>query len=392
MRITILVGGRFHAFELAEELEARGYLSRLITSYPKWKVTKNYSVQKNKIITSNILKELIGILLYKLNLHNLLNFFFIYLNKYFENFSSKNVDYNNTDIIIGWSGFSYKTFIKSQEYKILKICERGSSHIMFQAEILKKEYEKFNLRIKFDERVIEKELKEYKIADYISVPSTFAKNSFLEKGTEEKKIILIPYGVELKDFFRTAKKDKIFRFISVGTIGIRKGSFYTLKAFDELKLPNCELLMIGNIENEFIPFKKQFNNNKKIKFIKHVNQRLLVNFYNQSDVFVISSIEDGFAMVILQALACGLPVICSANSGGSDKIEEGKHGFILNPGDINSLKEKMNFFFFNPENLINFKKNVNNLSPELSWKIYGNTIEQKYKDLLKKNFDPKKFF
>jgi glycosyltransferase involved in cell wall biosynthesis len=318
-------------------------------------------------------------------LSRFLYFLFKHLNKYFDNFASKSIDYKNTDIIIGWSGFSYKTFIKAKAYKIIKICERGSTHIKFQKEILQEEYKKFNIKFKLNEEEIEKEIKEYNLADYISVPSNFSKKTFLENGVEERKIITTPYGVDLSIFKNRPKTDKIFRFISVGRIGLRKGSFYTLKAFDELKLPNCELLMIGHIEDEFATIANQFKNNINILFINHVDQKLLTKFYNQSDVFIISSIEDGFAMVILQALACGLPVICTQNSGGSEEIIDGENGFILEPRNIQILKEKM-IFFLNPENLVNLKKKVGEITLNLSWKKYGDAIENKLKDLLKNNF------
>ena len=384
MRITILVGGKFHAFDLAQQLETKGHLLKLITTYPKWKVKKNYAIPKKKIITF-FFKELVERLIYKLRLTSFLYFLFKHINRYFENFASKNVDYKNTDIIIGWSGFSYKTFIKAKAYKIIKICERGSTHIKFQKEILQEEYKKFNLKYKFDEEEIEKEIKEYNLADYISVPSNFAKKTFLENGVEERKIITTPYGVDLLTFKKHPKTDKILRFISVGTVGVRKGSFYTLKAFDELKLPNCELLIIGHIEDEFLPIANRFKNNINIKFISHVDQKLLNKFYNQADVFIISSVEDGFAMVILQALACGLPVICSQNSGGSEKIIDGENGFVLEPRNIQILKEKMSFFL-SPENLANFKKKVDKINLNLSWDTYGDAIENKLKDLLKNNF------
>jgi glycosyltransferase involved in cell wall biosynthesis len=384
MRITILVGGKFHAFDLAQQLEAKGHLLKLITTYPKWKVTKNYDIPKEKIITF-FFKELVERLIYKFRLSKFLYFLFKHLNKYFENFASKSIDYKNTDIIIGWSGFSYKTFIKAKAYKIIKICERGSTHIKFQKEILQEEYKKFNIKFKFNEEEIEKEIKEYNLADYISVPSNFSKKTFLENGVEERKIITTPYGVDLSIFKNRPKTDKIFRFISVGRIGLRKGSFYTLKAFDELKIPNCELLMIGSIEDEFATIANQFKNNINIIFINHVDQKLLTKFYNQSDVFIISSIEDGFAMVILQALASGLPVICTQNSGGSEEIIDGENGFILEPRNIKILKEKM-IFFLNPENLVNLKKKVGKIISNLSWKKYGDAIENKLKDLLKNNF------
>lgn len=382
MKITILVGGRFHAFDLADQLEKRGHLLNLITSYPKWKTLKFANIDKKKIKTV-ILKEIIERTILKLRLTNYLTFLFKYLNKYFEYFASKKVDYKNSDILVGWSGFSYKAFQKSENYNIIKILERGSSHIKFQSEILSEEYKKFNIKYKIDPKLIEQELKEYDLADYISIPSKFVKKTFLQNRIEEKKLILVPYGVNLDNFYPQKKKDNIFRFIYVGTLSIRKGVWYTLKAFNELNLPNSELILVGSTDHDFLPLLKEFTSNKKIKILNHVSQNKLIEFYNISDVFIISSIEDGFAMVIPQALACGLPVICSDNSGGSELIKNGVNGYVVSIRDIYELKKKMNLLYEDKKHYIFLKETLSKLIKNLSWDRYGGLIVDTYSSLLK---------
>jgi glycosyltransferase involved in cell wall biosynthesis len=384
MKVTIVVGGKFHAFDLAEQLEKKSHLLNLITSYPKWKICKFYNIEKKKI-KSVVLKEIIERIIIKLKLSNYLNFIFFYLNKYFEYFASKKVDYKNSDILVGWSGFSHKAFQKSKNYNIIKILERGSSHIKYQTEILLEEYKKFNLKYKIDPNLIKQELIEYDLADFISIPSEFVKKSFLQNRIEEKKIILNPYGVNLNNFYPKKKKDNIFRFIYVGTSSIRKGVWYTLKAFNELNLPNAELILVGPIDLDFLPLLSEFNSNKKIKIINHVEQNKLVEFYNISDVFVISSIEDGFAMVIPQALACGIPVICTENSGGSELIYSGKNGFVVPIRDINKLKEKMILLYEDKKLYDHLKNDIEKKRNNLSWNDYGDKVEIKYRNLLKTN-------
>jgi len=382
MKITILVGGRFHAFDLAYQLEKKGHLLNLITSYPKWKVSKFINIDKKKIKTV-ILKEIIERIIIKLKLINYLAIFSVYLNKYFEYFASKKVNYKNTDILIGWSGFSCKTFQKSKNYNLIKILERGSSHIKFQSDILLEEHKKFNIKYKINDNEINQEIKEYNLADYISIPSTFVKKTFLLKGFDEKKLILTPYGVDLNNFYPKAKKDNIFRFIYVGNLSLRKGLWYTLKAFSELNLPNSELILVGSVDANFLPLLKEFTSNKKIKLFNHVSQNKLVEFYNISDVFVISSIEDGFAMVIPQALACGIPVICSENSGGSELIKNGINGYVVPIRNIEELKNKMNFLYEDKKHYIVLKEVISKERKDLSWDRYGQLIIDKYGSLLK---------
>jgi glycosyltransferase involved in cell wall biosynthesis len=382
MNVTVVVGGKFHAFNLASQLDKKGHLLKLITSYPACKINKNFNLNKKKT-TTIIFKEVVERLIFFLGLEKYLGFLFFYLNRYFEYFSSMKVDYKNSSIIVGWSGFSYKTFVKAKNYNIIKILERGSSHIQFQSEILLEEHKIFNVEYKIEKKFIEQELKEYSLADYVSVPSIFSKKTFLDRGFKDEKIIVTPYGVDLINFLPKKKIDKTFRFIYVGQISFRKGSLYTLKAFQELNLPESELLMIGQKEYKIKPFLKEYEKNKRIKFINHVEQSNLVNYYNHSDVFVMSSIEDGFAMVILQALACGLPVICTPNSGGSELIKDGFNGYVVPIRNINELKKKMNLIYQDRQQLTLLKKNIIKEKKFISWDNYGNNIENVYKSLLK---------
>jgi glycosyltransferase involved in cell wall biosynthesis len=98
---------------------------------------------------------------------------------------------------------------------------------------------------------------------------------------------------------------------------------------------------------------------------------------------VISSIEDGFAMVILQALACGLPVICTPNSGGSELIRNEFNGYVVPIRNIDQLKKKMNMLYQDKQQLTLLKKNIKKQKDFLSWDNYGNKIEKVYKSLLK---------
>ena len=161
--------------------------------------------------------------------------------------------------------------------------------------------------------------------------------------------------------------------------------WYTLKAFNELNLPNAELILVGSIEASFLPLLKEFTSNKKIKILNHIGQNKLVEFYNISNVFVISSIEDGFAMVIPQALACCLPVICTENSGGSELIENGINGYVLPIRQLDKLKEKMLFLYEDNEHYFFLKSKLYLKRRSLSWDRYADSIINKYSKLLKNN-------
>ncbi len=384
MKISIIVGGRFHAFNLAEYLDRNNYLKQLITTYPKFYINKKFNINK-KLIKSFFLKELLQ--------RSLLNKIFNiddYLNKYFEHKAQSNIEFKDLDILIGWSSYSYSSFLKAKNEKCISILERGSTHIEYQNDILKKEYELLNLKPKLISKyIIDKEKKEYDLADYIMVPTEYAKKTFLEKGFNNKKIIKNYYGVDLEQFkYEREHKDQNlkFRVIYTGTISVRKGVIYLLDAFNELDLKNSELILIGDIDDDINSKLAKFKKNKKIVFKKSMEQSELKKFYNISNVFVLNSIEDGFGMVILQAMACGLPVITTYNTGGSEIIEDEKDGYIIPIRSKEILKKKLLFLYNNPKRCFEMGMIAKNkVTSKYSWESYGKRQIDIYLSLLEDN-------
>ena len=158
-----------------------------------------------------------------------------------------------------------------------------------------------------------------------------------------------------------------------------------LKAFDELNLQNSQLLMIGNIDKE-IKFKiNKYKSNKKIIFKNSMSQSKLNEQYSGSNVFITCSIEEGLSMVQLQAMSCGLPIICTPNSGGDEIIEDGKDGYILPIRDIEKLKKKILYLYNNQS--ICFEMGVRaqkKVKDSFSWELYGKNVISTYQNLLKK--------
>ena len=383
MNISIIVGGRFHAFNLAEQLNNNNNLKQLITTYPKYFIKKNYGIDKKKI-QSVILKEIIQ--------RSFLNKIYNFNDKlieHFDNKAQKLIDFKDLDILIGWSSFSLKSFQLGKNNKCLKILERGSTHIDFQTNIMKEEYLINNLTPNLPSKyIIDKEKMEYQLADHIMVPTEFARQTFLTRGFAEKKIIKIPYGVDLKEFQKkksNKEKGLLFRIIYTGTLSIRKGVLYLLKSFEELNLKNSQLLMIGNIDSEIKLKINKYRSNKKIVFKKSISQSKLSEQYSSSNVFITCSIEEGLSMVQLQAMSCGLPIICTPNSGGDEIIDNGIDGFILPIRDIKELKKKILYLYNNQS--ICFEMGIRaqkKIKDSFSWETYGKNVISTYQKLLKK--------
>ena len=180
-------------------------------------------------------------------------------------------------------------------------------------------------------RILQKHLRELEIADYIAVTSHFTQASLLENGIAEDRILLTPLGVDAARFVpANAPNDGRFRVLYVGQLRLRKGVQYLLEAWARLRLDNAELLLVGDVVDEFKEIlHKALRQHANITVVGHAADP--VRLYQSASVCVLPTIEDGFGLVVLEAMACGAPVILTENTGAKDCVRRDIDGFILPP-------------------------------------------------------------
>jgi len=382
MKVNVSTVGRFHAFNLASELEKRGYLNKLITTYPKFKASQ-WLIPKKKIV-SKVLLELLR------RYGERIKFFDPYV---LDNIAHKGIALtaakyiSQADISIGWSGNSLEAISESNKQGKIFILERGSSHYSYQMEILKEEAKRQNLKdFQPNLKHWERELLEYEYTDYISVPSQFVYDTFTEFGISEDKLIKNPYGVNLEEFYPVEKEDDIFRVIHCGGISYRKGIPYLLEAFSQLNIKKSELWIVGSIDQEIKAFVDQYKD-KNIIFHGSKKQSDLYWYLSQCDVFCLASIEEGLAMVQAQAMACGLPIITTRNTGGGELVQDNKNGFVIPIRDIKAIKEKILYLYNNKETSKRMgEKAIETIHNGFSWDDYGHRYINNLKEIYSKHF------
>ncbi len=344
MRVSISIAGRGATFYLAQQLERRGILERIITSYPAFEVAK-YGVPRSRV-RSLLFTEVARRILHKLPVGVQDTGLFHYLmHENFDRRAARRI--TPCDILWSWTSFSLASIRRAHEVGALSVLEAGNAPMAQQRRILKEEYELWNVPKRLyhlpTDRMLERVSAEYEAADYLSVPSLYEKRTFMEFGIPERKIIHVPYGVDVSSFRQVPKTDDVFRIIFVGGMCLRKGTHYLLQAFSELNLPNSELLLLGSWNEEMRPFFTKYEG--KFRWLGHIPQPELYQQYSQCSVFCLPSLDDGFAAVIPQAMACGLPVVCSTNTGAPDLIDDGKEGFIIPIRDLGALKSKLAYLY-----------------------------------------------
>lgn len=373
MKVSILVNGRFHFYDLARQLNILNHDVKLISTLPV-KYIKQRTNLKSKNINSFLSLELLKRIVDKLKLGNIK--FDIFQKKLFAYFSFYNLDLSS-DVIIFFAGNGwFSTKLRVVKDAFLIIADEGSAHPNTVNRLLDDEYSRIgHHRDSFSRFTLDEETNnQYQIADYVVVPSTFVKNSLITNGVAETKIFVNPYGVDTKIFFpsRTPVTCSKFRIMFCGLFSIQKGSHVFLDIASHFeKNSDFEFIHVGGIDREMRKILSRYTPSNFVHY-EPVKQDELPNFYNMSDIFILPSIQDGFAMVVLQAMACGLPVICSKNSCGPDIIDHGDNGYLVDSNDFDSYIKYIELLYNNRNVLYESKDKIRNkVVNNFTWELYS---------------------
>lgn len=378
-RYIISNPGKFHHFEVARELHKMEMLNKIICGYP-WFKLKNEDIPKNKIISLSF-NTFLTRYLYDGKLKDYLN---INQFKKIDRVSKKYLD--GTDVFLGLSGSSLETGKEAKKRNITYICERASTHINFQNDILKNEYEKLNMNYReINSWTIERELSEYENADLILVPSNFVQKTFSEKGINKTKVL--NYGSWSGKFYpiRDYKRDDDnFNLTFIGQLSVQKGFHTLLETFNKIRYTKKKLHIIGSKTNDFkFLIKKIKFDETKVKFYGHQTHDEINKILNKSDLFILPSVQEGMASVILQSISAGCPVLITENTGAKELVEKYNCGIVVKLDEINMIPEIVLDLIDNREKLELIKENTKKASTGHTWQDYTiklNEIVNHYKE------------
>ena len=169
--------------------------------------------------------------------------------------------------------------------------------------------------------------------DYVLSPSSYVDRSFLERGFRPEQILRNVYPLDLSCFTpprESRPRSRPLTVISTGSLSLRKGTPYLLEAFRLVrkKNPEARLLLTKAVQDSVTPVLAQYND-LPIDWAPGLPHDQLAERLRSADIFVLPSLEDGFARTVTEALACGLPVITTPNTGASDLIQPGLNGEVV---------------------------------------------------------------
>ena len=257
------------------------------------------------------------------------------------------------------------------------VCDVRQGHPIVVKNILQSEAKAIGVKcdiagLSYESRL----LQEFEIADYLVVPSSATKATFVTAGFPEDRMFVVPYGADLSHFRKRERTDNVFRILYVGQLTLGKGIQYLLQAVAGLNLKGAEFLVIGQIDPAVGPLLRQWKGT--FRHIGSVPKIELAGYYSNSSVLVLPSLVEAFGMVVLEAMACGVPVIVSSEVGAKEVFSNGVEGFVVPSRDVGAIKERIRLLY--EDNAVRARMSAAAIrcAQGLTWEAYGERIRRFY--------------
>jgi glycosyltransferase involved in cell wall biosynthesis len=215
------------------------------------------------------------------------------------------------------------------------------------------------------------------IAEYIK--------QIIKERWKLSNVKVIPNGINLKEFKYTIKKEEEFQFrmLYVGRLSNQKGVSKLIESIFLLKNKNIILDIVGDGEEEFRLKKLVLSKNiKNVIFHGRKSGKELLSFYNSANVFLLASDFEGQSLVLLEAMAIGIPIVASDVPGTHELIQN--VGILVNPPTPEAFAEAIEKLIRNPKLRERLAKNGLKEVKKYSWDNVDNQIEKNYREILKR--------
>ncbi|KAF0138189.1 MAG: Glycosyl transferase group 1 [Rhodospirillaceae bacterium] len=332
MKVVVAVPGRFHGFDLARVLHGQEVLARFLTTCPAFVVRRSLSASA-PFKTAGWLE--VGRWLHRrLHLPGEID---PALATAFARFVAHSLP-DGGQILVVWSGAALEAITAARTQGMKVVLERSTPHVAYQTEIRRRTYKRFDLVWPgTSPRLVARELAEYEAVDAIAVPTRFVAETFMRRGIPKERLIVNPYGVDLSRFvpLPLRRDTRPLRILFTGRVGVCKGVPWLLRAFARLDL-KAELHLVGPLDPGM---DRVLRHEPMERVVLHglVPDRQLPAYYTAADIFCLPSLEEGLPVGVVQAMACGLPVVATTESGAADILRDGIDGRIVPSGNPPAL-------------------------------------------------------
>ena len=222
--------------------------------------------------------------------------------------------------------------------------------------------------------------------DVIVPESNDLKNRLNQYYKTDIKIQVLPIAYEPIKFKKISRKklglkDNLFYVIGVGRLVKRKGFDFFIKSIAEIENDKVHGLIIGDgpEKENLLNLAKEFGVQNRIHLLGRVTEEKKFQYLDNSDLYFLSSVHEGFGIVLQEAMQVGLPIISTDNGGQVDFVKENENGYLIKFGNVNKFIEGFDKLTQN----IKLKKDISLFNKKEVKKFKTKTICKNYVGVLK---------
>ncbi len=240
-------------------------------------------------------------------------------------------------------GFATEPFDRAEKNGALKVVDCPNSHPTSYYGYWQRECDLWcpGEKVPIPQWMFARMNRELERADLVLCPSDFVRDTMRLNGIPAEKCFVNPFGVDTSTFRPRETVPEKIRFVAIGTLCLRKGYQYLFRAFEivKTKLPEAELVCVGELKADLRHELKKWR--ETFSHLPHTPHAELAKLLATGTALVMPSQEEGFARVLSEAMAAGLPILASYESGATTLVEDGVEGFIVRGRDPQHIAEAM---------------------------------------------------
>jgi glycosyltransferase involved in cell wall biosynthesis len=296
------------------------------------------------------------------------------------------------DIFWAWASGALASGRAARRRGARFVLDRACPHVDAQQALMQIECERLGVRYQAEPPWFRaRQLAEYEEADIILVPSTYSRATFptaLQSKTlmaplfgrvplPQRSISLNAVSVTSKDTSNGLTAP--FTFGTVGGQPLRKGFLYLLQAWKQLQLPNARLLMRTDAPLDRSPvLRALLRQLPNVEIVRYVDD--MSDFYRRCNAFVFPTIDDGFGMALLEAMAHGLPAITTTHCGAAELFTPDKDLIVVPAQDAEKLADAMQRLYCSEETRASLRSNalgsLQRIEGNGAYQLYSKTLDQ----------------
>ncbi|MCE9612270.1 MAG: glycosyltransferase family 4 protein [Chthoniobacter sp.] len=351
MKISLAATNPCHVFPLAVELARAGALGCYYSGYPEWKLGADadpLEVRTHSLRT-NVVYGLLKFAPEKLRPSS--RRLFLWQDRGFDRWTGAHLE--PCDFIHGLPGQCLHTFRAARRLGIRTVLNHATGPVRTWVKIMEPEYARVGLKLEdvcpYDADYFTREDEEYALADFHCAASTVVREQLLALSIPRERIWLVPYGADTRIFHPASVRPADgFRIVFAGQLGLRKGLQTLLAALTLAGRADWNVDCYGAVLGEAQRDLAEYRGAAKLHFHGAVAQPELADAFRAGSVLVLPSLEEGFGLVVPQALNCGLPAIVSDAVGGGDYVRHRDNGSIFPARDAAALAAELAWWAEHP--------------------------------------------